>query len=467
MSTAVHDADAARREQAADPLRRMGIHDAVALAGSTKDADASRPNAAHIVKYSPSLAVTLSSLVAWGVLLGARGGFWRARVDAHLERAPGDAPLDLRTLRVEVIVPARNEAETVGPAVASLVRQRFGGHLRVTLVDDHSSDATRAVALAATRTLAGRARFAVCDGRPLGTGWSGKLNALDSGLQTVLAERGAPDYWLFCDADIVHDPGNVYALVSKAERDGIALVSLMVRLRCRSFWEQLLVPAFVFFFQKLYPFAWVADPGRRTAAAAGGCVLISHDALRRAGGLAAIRGALIDDCALAAAVKATGARTWIGLTDRTCSVRAYDGLEGLWTMVKRTAFTQLGRSYAMLPVTAAGMALLYLVPPAATVGGLARGRRALALSGALAWCAMGIAYRPTTRAYRRPAWSVLTLPFAAALYTVMTFDSALAHARKRGGAWKGRVYDLGAGNGGDRSPQDAERAGRVECEANS
>jgi hopene-associated glycosyltransferase HpnB len=420
----------------------------------------------HVVKYSPSWAVTLSSLAAWVALLAARGGFWRARLDAHLPAEGESLQAGSAPARVEAIVPARDEAETVGPSLASLVAQRYPGELHVTLVDDHSSDATRMIARAATHALVGRDRLDVVAARPLLPGWSGKLNALASGVEAVLAERGAPDYWLFADADIVHDPENVAALVAKARRDDAALVSLMVRLRCRSAWEMLLVPAFVFFFAKLYPFQWSNDPHRPTAAAAGGCVLLSHDAFERIGRFPAIADALIDDCALALAVKRSGGRTWLGLTDRTESVRRYDRLEQFWTMVKRTAFTQLGRSYPLLAFTVAGMTLLYVVPPAATIAGLAM-RRRVGIAGALAWGAMIVAYLPTLRAYRRPVGTALTLPVAALLYVAMTVDSALAHARGFGGAWKGRVFESAPDDAGERASERAQSAGRVEGEASA
>ncbi len=390
------------------------------------------------MKYSPLLAITLASAASWGLLLAARGNFWNAPVDEHLrdERPlPGYAP------RVEAVVPARDEAETIGTAVASLVAQRYAGDLRVTLVDDGSTDGTAVVAQAATFGSFERDRLFVMRARALEAPWTGKLNALESGVRHVLGARGAPRYWLFTDADIAHEEHNVASLVAKAERDGLDLVSLMVRLRCESPWEALLVPAFVFFFQQLYPFAWSNAPGRGTAAAAGGCVLLSHAALERIGGLASIAGELIDDCSLAAAVKNSGGLTWIGLTERTTSIRPYTGLQPLWAMVKRTAFTQLQYSYPLVALAVVGLGVLYVVPSVATIVGIARGEDRLTAAGALAWGAMAFAYAPTMRLYKRPPHETLGLPAAAALYLAMTVDSALAHSRKRGGAWKGRTYD--------------------------
>ncbi len=387
-------------------------------------------------KSRAALAIALSSAGAWVVLAAARGRFWRADLDAHL----GPSGVTPSQARVEAIVPARDEAETVGAAVASLAAQRYGGPFAVTLVDDASADGTAAIAAgAAAAAHPEPGRFSVVPARPLRAPWTGKLNALDSGMAAVRATRGEPDYWLFTDADIVHDRANVAALVAKAERDELALVSLMVRLRCESGWERLLVPAFIFFFAKLYPFAWSNDPRRATAAAAGGCVLVRADALARSGGLQAFAGALIDDCALAASIKGSGGAIWIGLATETRSIRPYPSLRSFWRMVKRSAFTQLGRSYTATALATAVMALLYAGPPALALRGLARRDWNSAGVAAAAWGLMAALYLPTIRAYGRPAPQALSLPVAAMLYVAMTIDSALAHALGRGGEWKGRV----------------------------
>jgi hopene-associated glycosyltransferase HpnB len=339
---------------------------------------------------------------------------------------------------VAAVVPARNEAETIGSALASLAAQRFAGSLSVTLVDDASDDGTATIARAAVATSPANDRLYIQSGRALEMPWTGKLNALDAGVASVRARLGEPTFWLFTDADIVHHPENVAELVGKARRDDLDLVSLMVRLRCESPWERLLVPAFIFFFAKLYPFAWSNDPARTTAAAAGGCVLLRASALERIGGLRAISDRLIDDCALAAAVKSTGGATWLGLTTRTASVREYGTLEPFWTMVKRTAFTQLGRSYPATIGAALAMSFLYIAPPALTITGALRRDAPLAGLAGAAWALMAALYAPTLRAYGRPLREALLLPIAAALYTAMTLDSARAHARGKGGAWKGR-----------------------------
>ncbi len=380
--------------------------------------------------------VACASLAAWAVLAGARGGFWLARCDGH--RTQG--PLCDETARVDVVVPARDEAETIGAAVTSLVVQRYAGELGITLVDDGSTDGTAESARAAADATSHADRLTIVAGRPLRAPWTGKLNALETGVAGVVARRGEPDYWLFTDADIVHDPENVRALVSKARRDDLALVSLMVRLRCESPWERLLVPAFIFFFAKLYPFAWSNDPRRATAAAAGGCVLLRADALERIGGLRSIAGALIDDCALADAVKRSGGRTWLGLTATTTSIRPYPTLATFWQMVRRSAFTQLRHSYLLTIAATAGMLLLYVAPVACTFLGLARRDVRTATLGATAWLGMTSLYLPTLRSQRRPLRDAFGLPLAATLYMLMTLDSAFAHARGCGGAWKGRTY---------------------------
>jgi hopene-associated glycosyltransferase HpnB len=341
--------------------------------------------------------------------------------------------------RVEAVVPARNEAPTIGRALASLAAQRYAGRFGITVVDDESSDGTAHAARAAIAENPGGAHLGIVPGRRLRKPWTGKLNALDAGVSFAGDSRGSPDYWFFTDADIEHHPDNLAELVAKAERDRLDLVSLMVRLRCESAWEKLLVPAFVFFFQKLYPFAWSNEPGRATAAAAGGCVLVRADALERIGGLPSIADRLIDDCALAAAIKASGGSTWIGLTARTSSIREYETLAPFWNMVKRTAFTQLGRSYAATVCAGFAMALLYAAPPLLVPVGLWRRDVRLACVAGAAWALMALLYGPTLRAYGRPRREAVFLPLAAALYAAMTLDSAAAHAFGRGGAWKGRI----------------------------
>jgi hopene-associated glycosyltransferase HpnB len=251
----------------------------------------------------------------------------------------------------------------------------------------------------------------------------------------ILPEAG---YFLFTDADIDHDPGVLRALVDKAENERLDQVSLMAWLRCETAWERLLIPAFVFFFQKLYPFPWVNDPRRKLAAAAGGCVLLRCRALDRAGGIAVIKAALIDDCALARVIKPGGA-IWLGLTTMSRSHRPYAALGDIWNMVARSAYTQLHHSPWLLAGTVAGMVVIYLAPPAALVWGMVTGHGGLIALGAAAWLLMALAYGPTLALYSRPRVAAVLLPVAGFLYTLMTVDSALRHWRERGGEWKGRV----------------------------
>jgi len=330
---------------------------------------------------------------------------------------------------VTAVIPARNEAATIGRTVGSLLAQDYPGELSVIVVDDNSDDGTAEAA-------GSDPRLRVIPGAPLADGWTGKLWAVSQGVR----EAGtAPDYLLLTDADIEHDPGNLKRLVYKAETDGRHLVSLMVKLRCESFWERLLIPAFVFFFQKLYPFPAVNDPNSRIAAAAGGCMLVRRETLEAAGGIDAIRSAVIDDCALARLIKKRGS-IWLGLATRTRSLRAYDGLVEIWDMVARTAYVQLRHSPLALVGTLAGMAVIYLVPPLAFAVGTALRQGPLASAGMIAWLLMALAYAPTLALYGRfVAWA-LVLPVSAGLYTLMTLSSAMRHWRGRGAGWKGRHY---------------------------
>jgi hopene-associated glycosyltransferase HpnB len=322
----------------------------------------------------------------------------------------------------------------------SLLRQDYPGSFQIILIDDQSSDGTAEVARQTAVELNKSDRLQILSGQPLPAGWSGKLWAVEQGIQA--ASAAAPDYLLLTDADIVHGPNNLRQLVSKATVDNLDLVSLMVLLRCTSFWERFLIPAFVFFFQKLYPFPWVNDPSRKTAAAAGGCILIKRQSLAAAGGIAIVRQALIDDCALGAAIKNSGGRIWLGLSKTTRSLRPYPSLETIWTMVARTAFTQLGYSPLLLVGALVGMVLVYLVPPLAAIGGGLTGNWPVAIVGGITWLLMSLAYWPTVRLYRlSPVWA-FSLPAIALLYNLMTLDSALRHWRGQGGAWKGRVYAM-------------------------
>jgi hopene-associated glycosyltransferase HpnB len=373
----------------------------------------------------------VAAFAIWIWLLFMRGGFWRA--DQRLPAAPPERPA---WPVVVAVVPARNEAATIVAAVASLLGQDYPGGVRVVVVDDHSDDGTAEKARAAAN---GFDRLTVVIGAALPSGWTGKLWAVHQGL--AAAARVAPEavYVLLTDADIVHDPLNLRRLVAKAEAGRLDLVSLMVLLHCRGFWERLLMPAFVFFFQKLYPFPRVNDPERPEAAAAGGCMLVRRRALDAAGGVAAIRDRLIDDCALASALKRSGP-IWLGLTEEVRSLRVYESLGDIWRMVARAAFTQLDHSWLALAGTVAGMTVVYMVPPLAVALGLAAGDAVSAAGGSIAWLMMAVAYGPTLRLYGLgPGWA-FALPTAGVLYTLMTLDAARRHWQGRGGAWKGRHY---------------------------
>ncbi len=382
-----------------------------------------------VMTVSTLAGAAILSLVVWLALLFLRGGFWRA--DQRLEAGEPQRP---SWPGVVAVIAARNEAATIGKAVASLLGQDYRGPFSVIVVDDNSTDGTAGAARGA-----GDDRLSVIAGAPLEPGWTGKLWAVHQGL--AAADGDAPDaaYVLLTDADIAHDRGAVRRLVAKAEAENLDLVSLMVRLRCETAWERLLIPAFVFFFQKLYPFAWVNDARRRQAAAAGGCMLVRREALARAGGVRPIRDRIIDDCALAARIKQGGA-IWLGLAERSRSLRAYGRLRDVWGMVARTAFTQLEYSIPALAGTVAGMVLIYLTPAVAALAGAMTGDQTEFYAGLAAWLLMGIAYEPTLRLYAQPPWLVLVLPLAALMFILMTIDSARRHWQGAGGVWKGRSY---------------------------
>ncbi len=378
------------------------------------------------------LGLSIASLGIWLGMVLIWGGFWRARprIEEVATTEPASWP------RVVALVPARNEAGLIARTVTALRSQAYPGDASILIIDDHSEDGTAAEARAA----AGNHAVEVIGAEPLPRGWSGKLWALDCGVRRALAAE--PDYLWFNDADIETDPDTLARLVSLAEARGADMVSVMARLDAGDAWGRLLIAPFVYFFQKLYPFAWVNRPGMPIAAAAGGCVLIRRDALGAIGGLASLRHALIDDVTLAHRVKfrMNGRGIWLGLSAGSVrSLRPYGGLSGVWHMVARTAFTQLRYSTALLLLTLLGMALVYLTPPVGLAAGLAVGNWTAALAAGTAWALMAGSYWPTLRAYGgRPAEAAL-LPIAAVLYTAMTVDSARRSWLGIGGAWKGRV----------------------------
>jgi hopene-associated glycosyltransferase HpnB len=365
---------------------------------------------------------------AWVWLLVCHGRFWLAD-----QRLP--VPVEPRRWpSVAVVVPARDEARVLPASLPTLLAQRYPGRARVILVDDNSRDGTAELARRLATEVGGVPLCTTGPGEPP-DGWTGKLWALAHGV----AEAGDVDYLLFTDADIAHGPASLASLVAAAT-GGRDLVSLMATLRTRTGWERLLVPAFVYFFAMLYPFRRVNRPTARTAAAAGGCVLVRREVLARAGGIAAVRGALIDDVAVARLVKRAGGRTWLGLAREVRSVRPYPRLADLWDMVARSAYTQLRHSPLLLAGTVLGLALVFLAPPVVTVAGALTGQAPVLLAGGVAWLAMSVSYVPTLRFYGRPLITAPLLPATALLYTAMTLDSARRHWTGRGATWKGRGY---------------------------
>jgi hopene-associated glycosyltransferase HpnB len=378
------------------------------------------------------MAVTVS--VIWLYLLLGRGFFWRAR-QLDVPCAGGAVPAVWPD--VVAVVPARDEAAVIGRTMASLVAQDYAGSFTIILVDDQSHDGTAEGAVAAARSAGAEGRLAVLPGLPPSPGWTGKLWTVQRGVTTALGRSPLPDYLWLCDADIHFAPDALTSLVCRAEAGGLVLVSLMAKLRCSSLAEWCLVPAFIFFFQMIYPFAWVNRPDRSTAAAAGGCMLVRRDALVGSGGIEAIRGALIDDCALAWRFKVKGP-IWLGLSHRALSLRPYEHFDDIRRMVARTAYAQLRYSPLLLVLTVVGMALVFVAPPLLAIFG-AEPERWL---GATAWAVMAGAYVPILRFYRAPAISGVALPLIASIYLAFTIDSAYQHARGRGGLWKGRAQAI-------------------------
>lgn len=359
-------------------------------------------------------------LAVWVYLALFRGGFWRLR-----ERLQPAAPR--KTPRITAVIPARDEAAVVALAVSSLRNQRYGGAFSIVVADDESSDGTGGLAAAA-----GADRIAPVGPHP--SGWKGKLWAVSEGVHAAGPE---PDYLLLTDADIEYDsPEVLNSLMGQAER-GFDLTSVMVQLRCESPAEKALIPAFVFFFFMLYPPAWVAS-GAGPAAAAGGCMLIRRESLERIGGIAAIRDAMIDDCALARAVRQAGGRVWLGVSDLEIrSIREYPEARDIRAMISRSAFAQLDHSAFLLAGTLVGMLVTYIAPVAL----LFTGDPVAAGLGALAWAISTAMFFPTVRLYRAPAWTAASLPAIAAFYVWATVESAVLYWTGRGGSWKGRVQD--------------------------
>jgi hopene-associated glycosyltransferase HpnB len=404
----------------------------------------------------PGLAIACAvSAAAWIYLVAAHGGYWLTsqRLPATRPRSgAGQWPA------VTAVVPARHEAAMLPVTLPALLGQDYPGDFRVILVDDRSGDGTGDIAaeLGDKAARDGGAPLSVVGGRPRPDGWAGKVWAMSQGVAaaTALTESTAqtettpegPRYLLFTDADIAWAPGALRDLVAAAEGDDRAVVSQMALLRSETAWERVIVPAFVYFFAQLYPFRRANDPASRTAAGAGGCMLVRTAALAQAGGLEPIRGALIDDVALATLLKRAGHRCWLGLTTDIRSARPYPRLASLWHMIARSAYTQLRYSPALLAGTIAGLLLLYAAPPAGVIAWLvvtatsattSAAATAAGVAGLIGWLLMSVSYLPMLRLYRLSALRAPTLPLIALLYAAMTADSARRHYSGRAVSWRG------------------------------
>jgi len=380
-----------------------------------------------VISFDGVSALAIITLGIWCYLFFLRGGFWWIGASHSDEKQTNDVE---NWTSVVAIVPARNEAETIGRSVASLARQNYPGDFRVVVVDDHSDDDTARVAqLAAVENeVVNQVTILTADAQP--AGWTGKLWALNKGVAS--AQKDAPEFYWFTDADVQHSPGTLRGLVACAQRNDLDIASLMVMLQATTLPERLLIPPFLYFFLLLYPPRWIANAKKRTAGAAGGCILLRHSGLGRIGGLAAKRSEVIDDCALARAVKRSGGRIWMGLTRSSVSVRSYSSFSEIRDMIARTAFTQLHYSAPLLSAALAGIFLTYLTPLLLLISP-SHGTRVLAT------LMMFISFLPTVRFYRLlPFWTLL-LPVAAIFYGYATWLSAVRYWVGRGGQWKGRA----------------------------
>ena len=364
------------------------------------------------------------SALAWGWLLAFRGRFWR------VDPLP-NAPEPARWPEVVAVIPARDEAECIAETVRSLLTQDYPGPLFIVVTDDHSQDGTAGKAYAAALDLEATDRLSVVSAPPLPDGWSGKMWAQEQGLNEAVKLHPLAELYLLTDADIDHGPSQLKRMVARLEAERLDLASLMVRLPTESWIEKAVVPAFIFFFRLLYPFRWVADGTKVTAGAAGGYMLIRRIMLEKIGGIAAIRSALIDDCALAAKVKRAGGRLSLDLADETWSLRRYLGAGQLWMMIARSAYTQLNHSVLLLLGTVVAIIIGFVLPPIFALAGY--------IPALLAWAAMSVAYLPILRYHRLPFWMAPLLPVVALFYLGATLDSARRHWMKRGGMWKGRA----------------------------
>jgi hopene-associated glycosyltransferase HpnB len=378
------------------------------------------------VPLTPTILAAIP-LAIWIYLFLARGNFWQLHEDDIYLQPLASWP------RVVAIVPARNEAETIVQTIRSLAAQDYPGEFSIIIVDDHSEDATANLARKAANESAASQRVKIHSAAPLAPGWTGKLWALNEGVQ--VASEDKPEFLWFTDADIEHAPDTLHRLVFRAEKDALDLASLMVLLQAKTFAERLLVPPFLYFFLMLYPPRWIADPNAGTAGAAGGCILLRRNVLAPIGGIASIRGEVIDDCALARAVKKNGGRIWMGLTRRSVSLRSYWSFSEIRNMIARTAFTQLRYSILFLVLALAGLFVTFLLPWFSFLSG----EDPAWFLASTAICLMTVTFGVTVRFYSLPWPWALTLPLAATYYGYATFVSAVRYWLGRGGQWKGRA----------------------------
>ena len=375
---------------------------------------------------SPTLVAAIP-LAIWIYLFLARGNFWQLREDDIYLQPLANRP------RVVAIVPARNEAETIAQTVRSLAAQDYPGEFSIIIVDDHSEDGTAALAQKAANESRAPQRVKIHSAAQLPPGWTGKLWALNEGVQVASGDK--PDFLWFTDADIEHAPDTLHRLVLRAEKDALDLVSLMVLLQAKTLPERLLIPPFLYFFLMLYPPRWIADPNASTAGAAGGCILLRRNVLAPIGGIATIRGEVIDDCALARAVKKGGGRIWMGLTRASVSLRGYGTFAEIRNMIARTAFTQLNYSFGLLLVALVGLFVTFLLPWFSFFAG----EDPAWFLASTAICLMTVTFGVTARFYTLPWPWALSLPFAAVYYGYATCVSAARYWLGRGAQWKGRV----------------------------
>lgn len=364
----------------------------------------------------------------WVYLVLLHGRYWREKPAPAPQGEPKHWP------EIAAIVPARNEADVIAEALGSLLRQDYPGKFRIILVDDQSTDGTAEIARGVAAAHGAEDRLKIVSGSKLPQGWTGKMWAVQQGTDALEEfSPGAKYIWL-TDADIAHERDSLRGLVIRAEEGGLTLASLMARLKTDTPAERALIPAYVYFFQMLYPFAWINDRRKKMGGAAGGCMLVSRKALKAAGGIAAIKGDLIDDCALGRKMKAQGP-VWLGLGDGVRSLRGYPEWGDVWRLIARSAFTQLHHSLLLLLVCVVGLALTFLAPPYLSI----QPQLGVRAFGLAAWALMSLTFLPTLRYYGRPVWWAPLLPLIAIFYLAATVDSARRHLMGKGGEWKGRL----------------------------